>query len=204
MRKTLIEGRNIDEVKNKAIEIFKEPVERLSFEITIEKKGFLGIGSSTTALVSLNVNPAEEGLNYLKKVINEMDIDATIEMITNENEVQYNINSDNNPLLIGREGSTIDALQFVTRHVLSRYSEERIICVVDVGGYKQKRKMQLEILATKVAKEVARTKIAVKLDPMNSYERRIIHTKLSEWRDVSTESVGDEPHRCLIIKSRRR
>ncbi|QVK17888.1 KH domain-containing protein [Mycoplasmatota bacterium] len=204
MRKKIIEGKNIEEVKNKAIEIFKVPEEKLIIDVTNEKKGFFGIGSSITASVSLNVNPTEEGLKYLKEVIKEMGIDAKIEMITNKNQVKYNIYSDNNPLLIGREGSTIDALQFVTRHVISRYSDERIISVVDVGGYKQKRKMQLEIIATKVAKEVARTKIEVKLDPMNSYERRIIHTKLSEWRDVYTESVGEEPHRSLIIKPKRR
>ena len=64
--------------------------------------------------------------------------------------------------------------------------------------------MQLEILATKVAKEVAKTKTEVKLDPMNSYERRIIHTKLSDWRDVYTESVGEEPNRYLVIKPRKK
>ncbi len=204
MRKTTIEGKNIEEVKSKAMAMFKEPEENLKFEITNEKKGFLGIGSLVTVSVSLNVNPAEEGLKYLNKVIENMDIDAKIEMITNDNEVKYNISSDNNPLLIGREGSTIDALQFVTRHVISRYTEERLVCLVDVGGYKQKRKMQLEILATKVAKDVARTRMEIKLDPMNSYERRVIHTKLSEWRDVYTESIGDEPNRCLIVRPKKR
>ncbi len=204
MRKKEIEGKNIEEIKSKALEIFNMPEEKLKIKVINEKKGFLGIGSSITALVSLDVNPAEEGLKYLKNIIKEMDIDAKIEMITNQNEIKYNIYSDHNPILIGREGSTVDALQFMTRHVVSRYSEERLICLVDVGGYKQKRKMQLEILATKTAKEVARTKIQVKLDPMNSYERRIIHTKLSDWRDVYTESVGEEPNRCLIIKPKRR
>ncbi len=204
MRKTTIEGKNIEEVKSKAIEIFKEPEEKLNIEIQNEKKGFLGIGSSITALVSLKVNPAEAGLNFLKQIMKDMGIDAKIEMISGNKEIRYNIYSDNNPLLIGREGKTIDALQFITRQVLNRYSDEKLICTVDVGGYKQKRRTQLEILATKVAKEVARTKIDVKLDPMNSYERRIIHTKLSEWRDVYTESVGEEPNRCLVIKPRKK
>ncbi len=204
MRKKIIEGKNIDEIKLKALDIFKVPEEKLNIEIKSEKKGFLGIGSSITALVSLNVNPSEEGLKFLKQIFSIMDIDAKIEMMKNKNEVKYNIYSDNNPLLIGREGKTLDAIQFITRQVVSRNSDERIMCLVDIGGYKQKRKMQLEILATKVAKEVANSKIEVKLDPMNSYERRIVHTKLSDWRDVYTESVGNEPHRCLVIRPRRK
>lgn len=204
MKKAVIEGKNFEEVKIKAINMFKEPEDRLAIEIISEKKGFLGLGSNITVEVTYNVNPHEEALAFLKRVIEQMDIDAKIEMIHANNEVKYNIYSDNNPLLIGREGSTIDALQYITRLVVSKYSEQRIICTVDVGGYKAKRKMQLEILATKVAKEVARTKIEVKLDPMNSYERRVVHTKLSEWRDVFTESVGEEPYRRLVIKPKRR
>ena len=204
MRKSIIEGKNIEEVKAKAIEMFREPEEKLSFETLNEKKGFLGIGSSITVKVTLNANPAEEGLSYLKSVIKEMGIEAKIEMINANGEMKYNIYSNNNPLLIGKDGCTIDALQYLTRQVISKYTDTKLICIVDVGGYKQKRKMQLEILATKVAKEVARTKIEVKLDPMNSYERRVIHTKLSEWRDVYTESVGEEPYRCLIIKPKKK
>lgn len=204
MRKTIIEGKNIEEVKSKAIKMFKEPEEKLTFEVKNEKKGFLGIGSFVTVEVSLNVNAAEEGQNFLKKVISEMGIEAKIEMINDNEEVKYNIFSNSNPLLIGRGGSTIDALQYLTRIVISKYTDKRIICIVDVGEYKQKRKMQLEILATKVAKEVAVTKIEIKLDPMNSYERRVVHAKLSEWRDVYTESVGQEPDRCLVIKPKRK
>lgn len=204
MRKKVIEGKNIEEVKIKAIELFNEPEEKLSFEIVNEKKGFLGIGSNVTVEVSFNVNPIEEGLTFLKKVIVEMGIEAKIEMINNKNEVKYNVYSNNNPLLIGREGSTVDSLQYLTRQVIYKYTDQRIICIVDVGGYKQKRKMQLEIIATKVAKQVARTKIEAKLDPMNSYERRVIHSKLSDWRDVYTESVGEKPNRCIVIKPKRR
>ena len=79
-----------------------------------------------------------------------------------------------------------------------------MIVLVDIGGYKANRKKQLEILATKTAKSVARTRIEVKLDPMNAYERRIIHTKLSDWRDVSTISEGEGHDRHLVIKPKRR
>ncbi|HEY8364975.1 MAG TPA: RNA-binding cell elongation regulator Jag/EloR [Haloplasmataceae bacterium] len=204
MRETIIEGKNIEEVKSKAKELFKEPLEKLKFTIKSEKKGFLGFGSSISVLVTLDVNPIEEGRNYLSNIMKAMGIDAKIETISNKNEVRYNIYSDNNPLIIGKEGKTLNAIQYLTKQVINRYTDSKMICLVDIGGYKQKRKTQLEILATKVAKEVARTKIEVKLDPMNSYERRIVHTKLADWRDVYTESVGEEPNRCLVIKPRKK
>jgi spoIIIJ-associated protein len=204
MENKVLDGKNLEEIHNKAIELFKEPIERLNIKIVNEKRGFLGIGALITAEVSLNVNPAEEGLRFLNNIIKEMEIEANIEMLIQDNEIKYNIFSENNPLLIGRRGNTIDALQLLVRQVVMKYSKTYLICTVDVGGYKLKRKTQLEILATKVAKEVARTKIQVQLDPMNSYERRVIHAKLTEWRDVHTESVGEEPNRCLIIKPRKR
>lgn len=200
MRKEIIEGKSLEEVQEKALELFQEPLERLKINIISERKGFLGIGSQVTAEVTYNVDPKEEGLTYLKKIIKEMGIEANIEAIQQDNHIKYHVYSNHNPLLIGKHGRTIDALQTLVRQVVSKYSDERLFCTVDVGGYKEKRKLQLEILATKTAKEVARTKIEVKLDPMNSYERRIIHSKLADWRDVYTESVGVEPNRSVVIK----
>lgn len=200
MRKEIIEGKSLEEIQSQAMELFQEPLERLQINIISEKKGFLGIGSQVTAEVTYNVDAKEECLNYLKNIIKDMGIDAKIEVIQQKNHIKFNIYSNHNPLLIGSHGRTIDALQTLVRQVLSKYSDEKTFCTVDVGGYKEKRKLQLEILATKTAKEVARTKIEVKLDPMNSYERRIIHAKLSEWRDVQTESTGEEPNRCVVIK----
>jgi len=80
------------------------------------------------------------------------------------------------------------------------YEEEFYVVLIDVGGYKEQRRKQLEILATKTAMDVVKTKIATKLGRMNAYERRIIHTKLSDWRDVITESEGEEPNRYVVIK----
>ena len=78
-----------------------------------------------------------------------------------------------------------------------------IMVGLDIGGYRANRKRQLEVLATKTAKEVARTKIEVKLKPMNAYERKIIHEKLADWRDVYTESEGEGADRALVIKPKK-
>ena len=95
-------------------------------------------------------------------------------------------------------------LQFVLRTYLSQFTDSKIIVNLDIGGYHRNRVKQLEILATKTAKEVAKTKIAVKLDPMNSYERRVIHTKLADWKDVETISEGEGQDRSLIIKPKKK
>ena len=134
-----------------------------------------------------------------------MDLEATIEMkVRNEREISYSINTSENPLLIGKNGKTLENIQFYIRNIVNLYSDEHLIILVDIGGYKENRKKQLEILATKTAKEVARTRVKAKLYPMNAYERRIIHTKLSDWRDVSTISEGEGQERHLVIKPKRR
>ena len=134
-----------------------------------------------------------------------MEISAQIEMRRkNNNEISYTITTEENPLLIGKNGKTLENIQFFIRNIVNSYSDDHLIILVDIGGYKANRKRQLEIIATKTAKDVARSKVEAKLDPMNAYERRIIHTKLSDWRDVSTKSEGDNPKRYVVIKPKRR
>ena len=84
--------------------------------------------------------------------------------------------------------------------MIGSYTKDYIVVIIDIGSYRANRIHQLEILATKTAKSVAKTKIAVKLDPMNSFERRVIHEKLSDWRDVYTESEGEGEERAIVIK----
>ena len=89
------------------------------------------------------------------------------------------------------------------RNHLSTFVDEPLLITLDIGNYHENRKRQLEILATKTAKDVARSRIAVKLDPMNAFDRRIIHAKLSEWRDVETESEGEGEERAIIIRPKK-
>lgn len=198
-----IEVKNLNDAEKQAVELLRVPLSMITFEVIKEKKGILGIGASTTYLASVNINLALEGKKYLETIIKNLDIDVKMEMITKDNgkEIKYHIISDENALLIGREGRTLRSIQYLLRSYLNMFSDEFIIVNVDVGNYNKNRKKQLEILATKRAKEVAITKIDVKLDPMNAYERRIIHNKLSEWRDVTTISIGEGEERSIIIKA---
>ena len=147
-------------------------------------------------------NLALEGKRYLESIFKELDIEVKMEMRVKEDggNIKYDIFSDENAILIGVEGRTLRSFQMLLRNYLNTFTTTNIIVNVDIGNYNQNRKKQLEILATKTAKEVARTNIEAKLQPMSSFERRIIHTKLAEWRDVYTESIGEGEERQIIIK----
>ncbi len=195
IRKEEFRANNLDEAMDIAVSRLNIPADKIFLNVLEEGEDML-----IEALVDINL--ALEGRRYLESILNEFDTEYKIESKSNvdETEISYNIISSDNSLLIGFKGRTLEAFQNLVRDLLTRYTGKHLIVSVDIGGYREKRKNQLEIVATKTAKEVARTRIEVKLDPMNSFERRIIHAKLSDWRDVSTESEGTGENRAIVIK----
>lgn len=168
-----------------------------------EEKLFLNEICENTYEALLDVNLALEGRKYLESILNSMGIEQfniEVRTIGQESEIHYVIDSSENPLLIGTKGHTLEALQTLIKNLIGSYTKDYIVVTLDIGSYRANRIHQLEILATKTAKSVAKTKIAVKLDPMNSFERRVIHEKLSDWRDVYTESEGEGEERAIVIK----
>lgn len=168
-----------------------------------EEKLFLNEIGENTYEALLDVNLALEGRKYLESILNSMGIEQfniEVRTIGQESEIHYVIDSSENPLLIGTKGHTLEALQTLIKNLIGSYTKDYIVVTLDIGSYRANRIHQLEILATKTAKSVAKTKIAVKLDPMNSFERRVIHEKLSDWRDVYTESDGEGEERAIVIK----
>lgn len=205
-KKVEFEAKTLKEAELKAQELLKMPLQYIKLNLLKEKKGILGIGASQFYEAILEINLALEGKKYLETIFQALDIDVKMEFrnINDGAEIHYQIQSKDNALLIGREGKTLEAFQTLLKTYLHNFSDERMAITLDIGQYKQNRKKQLEILATKVAKEVAFSRVEVKLDSMNSYERRIIHTKLSEWRDVYTESEGEGENRRIVIKPRKK
>lgn len=168
-----------------------------------EEKLFLNEIGENTYEALLDVNLALEGRKYLESILNAMGIEQfniEVRTIGQESEIHYVIDSNENPLLIGTKGHTLEALQTLIKNLIGSYTKDYIVVTLDIGSYRANRIHQLEILATKTAKSVAKTKIAVKLDPMNSFERRVIHEKLADWRDVYTESEGEGEQRAIVIK----
>ncbi|HHT39947.1 MAG: R3H domain-containing nucleic acid-binding protein [Acholeplasmatales bacterium] len=199
------EAKTLKEAEEKAKEHFNTDLEYITLNVIREKKGILGIGSTTVYEAIFEINLAFEGKKYLDTIFHDLEIEASIEFRTQREgtEIFYNIQSNENALLIGSNGRTLQNIQLVLRTFLGKISPERVRIHLDIGGYKENKKRQLEILATKTAKEVAITGIEAKLDPMPPYERRIIHTKLSEWRDIYTVSVGEGEERAIVIKPKK-
>lgn len=192
--------KNLDEGMELAVKFFHLSEEKIFLNVLKENENEMKV----EALVDINL--ALEGKRYIESILQAMNIEYQLEVrsLNNEHEIYYNVHTNENPLLIGIKGKTLEALQTLVRNLLQIYTKEQLVVNVDIGDYREHRKHQLEILSTKVAKEVVKTKVPVKLKPMSSYERRIIHNKLSEWRDVYTESEGEGTERAIVIKPKRK
>ena len=138
--------------------------------------------------------------NYLLKLVKDMGIEAKIETKTREETIIFNLIAPEKAILIGKNGRTIEALQNITNQMISTNLKTYYRFLVDVNGYRENKQRRLEKTAKYTAKEVAKTKIPAHLEPMNSYERRIIHNTLTNSKDVTTESEGEEPNRHVVIK----
>ena len=137
---------------------------------------------------------------YLKTLINNMGLSCNLEVKKREQNVIFTIYSDNNSILIGKNGKTLESITMITKQVIQKELGKYFNFTIDIGEYKKEREHRLESLAKKIAREVSISKVAAKLDPMNSYERRIIHTTLSDNKKVTTESEGEEPNRYVVIR----
>jgi len=137
---------------------------------------------------------------YLKNLIKNMNLTANIEVKKREDRVSFTIYTDNNAILIGKNGKTLDAITTVVKQVVHKEIGTYFNLTIDIGEYKVQQQKRIESLAKRVAREVGKTKIAAKLDPMNSYERRLVHTVLADYPKVITESEGEEPNRFVVIK----
>ena len=137
---------------------------------------------------------------YLKELIKAMGLTANLEVKKREDNVTFTVFSDNNSILIGKNGRTLEALTTIVKQTVHKEIGKYFNLTIDIGEYKKERENRLEKLAKKVAREVAYSKVEAKLDPMNSYERRIIHTVLADNKKVITESEGEEPNRYVVIK----
>jgi len=144
----------------------------------------------------------EELKNFIKQVTKLMGVEVNLEVKTREDNISITLYSDNNNILIGKGGRTIDALSMIAKQYIQNEIGTNFRFILDVGEYKAKQQKNIEYLAKKVAREVGKTKIEAKLDPMNSYERRLVHSILSDNEKVYTESTGEEPNRCVVIKPR--
>ncbi|MDY3933928.1 MAG: RNA-binding cell elongation regulator Jag/EloR [Bacilli bacterium] len=187
----------------------EEAIEKATKELNVEEKNLIVnvLEEKNTLLkknVKIEVIDYNDLIDYIKEVITEitklMGATVNLEIRRREDNITIKIFSDHNAVLIGKNGYTVDALQTIIRQIVQNATKSYVGIILDIENYKDKKNKNIEYLAKKVAKEVANTKVEAKLDSMNSYERRIVHSILSENKYVYTESIGEEPNRCVVIK----
>lgn len=200
MEKHRFVGKTYEEAVNKAKIELQELEENLIINVIDEKKSLL------SKKCEIEVVEKREIKNFIKEklvnILREMGYQAEVEIQVKQDIPTYRIYSNNDSLLIGKGGKNLEALQIVLRQIVNTETGINYKFFLDVSDYKEKNEHHLEVLAKRLAREVATTKIEVKMDSMNSYERRIVHNVLTNNKKVYTESVGEEPNRCVVIKPR--
>lgn len=200
MEKNRFSGKTIEEAISNATIALQETKDNLIIKELETKKS----GLFKSKKVEIEVIEKREVVKYIKeyllKLLKDLGFAANIE-VKNQNEtVKYTIYSDKDNLLIGKNGKNLKALSIVTSQHILKELGTTFKFVIDVNEYKEKHEKSLESLARRLAREVKNTKVEVKLDSMNSYERRIIHNALTNNKFVYTESEGEEPNRYVVIK----
>ena len=198
MKKYYYEGKTKEAAIELALEELKITEEDLIINDIEEKSSLL---KKSVKIEVLNMN---EIISFIKETITEitkkMNVEANLEVRRRENNISVTIFSDNNSILIGKNGKNVAALQLLIRQMVNSKLKDMIGITLDVGNYKEKRVKSIEFLAKKLAREAYKTKTEVTMDSMNSYERRIVHAVLSDDKYVYTESIGEEPIRKVVIK----
>lgn len=203
MRRKLYEVKTLEEAKKLAVEEFGVNEAELTFTIVNEKKGFLGIGGKISVEAVIDADGITRGKEYIQMILDNNNIQGFIEKKVRGNNVEFNVEAGElNGYLIGKNARSLLALQTLVNIVVNNYyeGEELKTVFVDVGGYKKRREKNLENMAVNFAKQVTRTKQKIQLDHLNAYERKVIHNKLSTWKNIKTHSIGEEPNRFLIIE----
>ena len=198
-----VSAKTVDEALTEASIKLGIPSSEIEYEV-IEKgsTGFLGIGSKSAVIKARKKFSVEENVReFLSSVFNAMDIEVEILIKINEEEklIDVELKGADMGLLIGKRGQTLDSLQYLTNLAVNKNSENYYKVKVDTEDYRKRRKDTLENLAKNIAYKVKRTKRPVALEPMNPFERRVIHSALQNDKFVTTHSEGDEPYRHVVV-----
>lgn len=178
--------------------------DQLEYEI-VEKgsNGFLGLIGSKNATIRVKVKSSveDEVREFLTSVFNAMKMQVEIEINKNEDErfLDVELKGDDMGVLIGKRGQTLDSLQYLTSLAINKHSDVYYKVKIDTEDYRKRRRDTLENLARNIAYKVKRTKRPVSLEPMNPFERRVIHSALQNDRYVTTHSEGEEPYRYVVV-----
>ena len=206
-KEIIVSAKSIEEAVAKAVvELGAPSAEKIEYTVVEEaKKGFLGIGSTDAKIcATYNVGKEIEALAFIEKLIADMELDAEVSMTEGENgEHRISISGQSAAILIGHHGETLDSLQYLANLAANKRvggkKEEYVKITVDVEGYRAKREETLRELARRRAAQVLKYKKSFMFEPMNPYERRIIHSEIQNIEGVSTNSIGSENNRKIVV-----
>ena len=197
----------IGKTKEEAIQQAKEKLQETEDNLIIKELETIKGGLFKSKKVEIEVIEKREVIksikDYLYKLTKMMGISANIEIKNKEEVPKFIIFSDNDAMLIGKNGKNLKALSTIVSAYVNAETGSNYKFLIDINEYKEKREQTLERMAKKIAREVAATNVEAKLDSMNSYERRIIHNVLTNHKKVYTESEGEEPNRYVVIKPKK-
>ncbi|NMA67218.1 MAG: protein jag [Clostridiaceae bacterium] len=203
LRSVVKEAKSVDEAVRLALDELEIDQEDADIEVIEEgNKGILGFIGNKNAVVKVTerANILKITEDFLFPILKTMDIDASIDVEETEEEIFIRLNGDNIGIIIGRRGETLDAIQYLLSLVINRKLDIYKRIILDIANYRQKREETLVRLANRAADKVVRLRKNLTLEPMNSYERRIIHSSLQNHKYVETYSIGDEPNRKVVIR----
>lgn len=198
-----ISAKNVDDAITQATVQLGITSAQLEYEVLDKgSTGFLGIGSKNAVIKARKKFSIDENVvEFLSSIFDAMKMEVEILVAVNEEEhiIEVELKGDDMGILIGKRGQTLDSLQYLTNLAINKHSDEYYKVKIDTEDYRKRRKETLENLAKNIAYKVKRTKRPVSLEPMNPFERRIIHSALQNDRYVTTHSEGDEPYRHVVV-----
>ncbi|MBQ8727979.1 MAG: protein jag [Oscillospiraceae bacterium] len=199
----IFSAKSVDEAIELAAKEFGIKKEEVKYEVLEEaKKGLFGKIKSEAKIKAEYDEPRYiPAKKYIEEILNKMGISATLSVTENEDGAVINIEGTETGAVIGRRGDTLDALQYLASTICNKNTKDYYRITVDSCGYREKRAETLSELAKKIAASVKKNGRTAALEPMNPYERRIIHSVITEIEGVSSKSVGEEPYRKVVISS---
>lgn len=202
MKQVTATGQTVEEAVESALAQLNTTKDRTDVAIIDEgKKGFFGIFGSRPAVVKVTViiDPIEEAKKFLLQVSEQMGAPIDIEMKRDGKQILFVMTGEKIALLIGKRGQTLNSLQYLTQLIINRFSNQYLTVILDAEDYRNRRNDTLIQLAHRLALKAVKTGKDVALEPMPSYERKVIHTALSDNKRVKTFSDGSDPHRHIVI-----
>ncbi len=199
MEKYVYKGKNVEDLLKLACEELNVSESDIFYSTHEERTGLFSGKKIVVELIKVS-DTADFGKQILENILKGFNIEGQIEKKIRDKQIFYSVHSDNNGALIGKNGRILDNIQKYLRQAINAQIVIHVNIVLDIENYKEKQNRYLERDVKRIAREVTLSKKEVKLDPMNSYQRRIVHNALSKFDYISTESIGEEPNRCVVIK----